>query len=377
MNAIFLWSCYISRPEPLSQHESHYLSKALEGLNDAIQCPDKIIDVIQGSCLLSLYFLSNGRVLEGSYHANAAASLCIQWGLHGGISNAPNLGFSDPVASCKLDPPNNAIEAGDRILTFWQVFNLDRCWSVVLHKPAVMPDTQSSFTSINAPWPLAIEEYESGHIDESRNFQTIQTFFEGQGSNLVGGFSTLALRVKASALLERANQLSMNWDHRLAPSTAFTDDFQTLEHTVARFVLTLIPVQQLEAARADVKHAFITTHTLAHTAILHLYYPFGTQDPASYEKCLRAARSIVTIIKHLSDVDFDFLDPIVGPCWVTAADTLIRELDTIEVSWPLMNTGDVRAEIGTVLYALTSLGARFPLLGFSVAKVQKRLADMI
>ena len=80
-------------------------------------------------------------------------------------------------------------------------------------------------------------------MDESRNFQTIQTFFEGQGSNLVGGFSTLAFRVKASALLERANQLSMNWDHRkladrlrvlyislptigLAPSTAFTDDFQ-------------------------------------------------------------------------------------------------------------------------------------------------------
>jgi hypothetical protein len=51
-------------------------------------------------------------------------------------------------------------------------------------------------------------------MDEGSNFQTIQTFFEGQGSNLVGGFSTLALRVKGSALIERANQLSMNWDHR-------------------------------------------------------------------------------------------------------------------------------------------------------------------
>lgn len=169
-----------------------------------------------------------------------------------------------------------------------------------------------------------------GRIDDSRNFQTIQTFFEGQGSNLVGGFSTLALRVKASALLERANQLSMNWDHRkqrilltyivcllikgigLAPSTAFTDDFQTLEHTITRFIPTLIPVQQLDAARLEDKHAFLVSHTLAHTAILHLYYPFGTQDPPSYEKCLRAARSIVTIIKHLSDIDFDFLDPIIA-----------------------------------------------------------------
>lgn len=167
-----------------------------------------------------------------------------------------------------------------------------------------------------------------GHMDDSRNFQTIQTFFEGQGSNLVGGFSALALRVKASALLERANQLSMNWDHRehkcyftnclliyrigLAPLTAFTDDFQTLEHTITRFIPTLIPVQQLDAARPEDRHTFLVSHTLAHTAILHLYYPFGTQDPPSYEKCLRAARSIVTIIKHLLDIDFDFLDPIIG-----------------------------------------------------------------
>ena len=98
----------------------------------------------------------------------------------------------------------------------------------------------------------------------------------------------------------------------LAPSTAFTDDFQNLEHTITRFVPTLIPVQQLDATTPQVKHAFLTNHTLAHAAIIHLYYPFGTEDPASYEKCLRAARSIVTVIKHLSEVDFDFLDPIIG-----------------------------------------------------------------
>src|SRR4051794_23647565 len=26
INAIFLWSCYMSRPSPLSQHEPHYLA---------------------------------------------------------------------------------------------------------------------------------------------------------------------------------------------------------------------------------------------------------------------------------------------------------------------------------------------------------------
>ena len=161
MNAIFLWSCFLSRPGPLSQSESHYLSRALTSLHEGVQQVNKIIDVIQGSCLLSLYLLACGRVLEGCYHASAAASLCMQWNLHGGISNVPTLRFSDPVASCKLEPPKDAIEAGERILTFWQTFNLDRCWSVIMHKPAVMPDTQSGYTSINTPWPLTIEDYEA------------------------------------------------------------------------------------------------------------------------------------------------------------------------------------------------------------------------
>lgn len=57
-------------------------------------------------------------------------------------------------------------------------------------------------------------------------------------------------------------------------------------------------------------------------------------------------------------------------------DTLIRELNLIETSWPPVNSAEVRNEIGTLLYAMTSLSSRFPLLGYSVAKVQKRLSGL-
>lgn len=56
-------------------------------------------------------------------------------------------------------------------------------------------------------------------------------------------------------------------------------------------------------------------------------------------------------------------DPNMQPCWIAAADTLVRELNGMEVSWPLLNTGEVRAEISTVLYALTNVGSKFSLLG--------------
>ena len=40
----------------------------------------------------------------------------------------------------------------------------------------------------------------------------------------------------------------------------------------------------------------------------------------------------------------------------------MRELSNREASWPLIDTRDVRAELGVILFAMNALGARFPLL---------------
>lgn len=168
-----------------------------------------------------------------------------------------------------------------------------------------------------------------GQIDDFHSFSTMRTFFDGRVSNLGGCFSPLALRVKASALFHHAHQLASNWDQRrrldpacylqpsddyaaLSLSNAFMDDFQTLEHTIACFHSTLIPVHQLDATVPNDKHGYITIHTLAHVAIIHLYYPLGHEDPAAYEKCLRAARCCVSITKSITEPDYELLDPILG-----------------------------------------------------------------
>lgn len=57
-------------------------------------------------------------------------------------------------------------------------------------------------------------------------------------------------------------------------------------------------------------------------------------------------------------------------------DTLIRELNLIETSWPIVDSAEIRNEIGSLLYAMTSLGSRYPLLGYTAAKVQKRLSGL-
>jgi hypothetical protein len=163
MNAIYLWACFVSRPEPLCQHEDHYLELALKEIPDALRGADNIIDIIQASCLLSLYFLANGRHMEGGYHASAAASLAMQSGLGDRETHIPQIyGYVETGESFELKPPRSDIRTGERILTFWQVYNLDRCWSVILHKPAVIPDNMYPIT---CPWPQSISEYETVCMD--------------------------------------------------------------------------------------------------------------------------------------------------------------------------------------------------------------------
>ena len=168
MNAIYLWACYLSRPQSLGQHEPLYLARSLDFLNEALQNSNKVIDIIQGCCLLSLYLLTNGRLLEGSYHASIAASLAMQWGLHRQVSEEPDTGVCLD-SSFKLPPPADAIERGERILAFWQVFILDRCWSVVLQRPSTIQDGRDMLTSITLPWPQDMQDYEAVRMHRARH----------------------------------------------------------------------------------------------------------------------------------------------------------------------------------------------------------------
>lgn len=235
MNAIYLWACYLSRPGQLSEHEAIYLSRAVRALNDAVEYPTKIVDLIQGSCLLSVYYLSNGQLFQGNFYATTAASLAAHCGLHQIHSDdlTPHANGVEWNPPFTLELPKDAVEQGERILTFWQVFNLDRCWSVALHRPAVLSDNNHRWTRISTPWPQRMEDYEAvsahrchvgvaakvthsfyqGEIDVTTDFATICALFKHQSENL-GNFSTLALRTKVSALFESANRIASGWNAR-------------------------------------------------------------------------------------------------------------------------------------------------------------------
>jgi hypothetical protein len=374
MNAIFLWACYFSRTPSLNQHEPLYLSRATETFHDWLRAPTKVVDVIQGCCLLSQYFLVNGRIMEGSHYASTAASLALQWGLHRQGSEQRELGMTLEGTST-LPPAQDAIERGERILAFWQVFCLDRCWSAALHRPSLISDGPGGLSSIIVPWPQDIVEYQVENFSDLAHLNTVQAFLahQIQVPVLAGGFSNFALRAKASALFDLAAKVASAWNASGVALTQLSEqETLAVEDSINRFTTSVIPVHQMGAVHASDRHNLIVVHSLVQAALIRLYYLRGEVDQLWNEKCLLAARGMLLVIGQVSDIDIEFLDPIVGCCWASAADVFIREIAQVE-SWSPMASNEFGSHVGTITAALSRLSIMFPLAGFLTTRLQSSL----
>jgi hypothetical protein len=89
-------------------------------------------------------------------------------------------------------------------------------------------------------------------------------------------------------------------------------DTLAVEDSINRFIVGLIPVHQIGALHASDKHNMIVVHTLAQAALIRLFYLRAEVDQLWSEKCILAARGMLLIISQVSDMDIEFLDPIVG-----------------------------------------------------------------
>lgn len=89
-------------------------------------------------------------------------------------------------------------------------------------------------------------------------------------------------------------------------------DTLAVEDSINRFIVSLIPVHQIGALHASDKLNMIVVHTLAQAALIRLFYLRAEVDQLWSEKCILAARGMLLIIGQVSDMDIEFLDPIVG-----------------------------------------------------------------
>ncbi|KAJ7118890.1 hypothetical protein C8R44DRAFT_789556 [Mycena epipterygia] len=374
MNAIYLLACHFARSPYCSEIESVFFTRALHEITVALDNSDRLVDVVQASCLLAVYLYINCRALEGYCHSFSAARLAVGLGLHQlrPLSDDPHLAYSEEITPIPIPPARDRAEVGDRIAAFWQVFMVDRCWSVASGLPIALPDGDCPQVRIKTPWPTTsgVLEHDMPIISETN---TISGLFEPQPmlSLETDAMFMPALRAKAATLYERT--------YRLASTTKKNDAYWADHHSAGlalqRFALNLPVFVGYEAWRTQtplIDVDLFAVHTMMHVATLHLY------KDALGRETLHAGNSVLALIRQLNDGDYEYLDPILSACWSTVARTYVRMMgiagQQIEAT-TMYTIGVIEQELEIILNAMKTLSAFFPLSGDHAMKIEQEAAQ--
>ncbi|KAJ7684465.1 hypothetical protein DFH06DRAFT_968843 [Mycena polygramma] len=365
MNAIYLLACHFARSPYCTEIEHVFFTRALHEITVALDNSDRLVDVVQASCLLSVYLYVNCRALEGYTHSFSAARLAVGLGLHQ-IRPLPPAGedlqlrYSEDITPIPIPPARDRSEVADRIAAFWQVFMVDRCWSVASGLPVALPDGDCPQVRIRTPWPTPDMELDVPGFGETST-TTVSSLFEYQPmlSLETDAMYMPSLRAKATALYERT--------YRLASSTKKDDahwaDHHAAELALQRFVLNLPAFVGYEAWRTQapvIDVDLFAVHTMVNVATLHLY-----KDAPGHET-FHAGNAILTLIRQLNDGDYEYLDPILSACWSTVARTYVRMMSPagqqLEAT-TMYPIAIIEQELEVIVNAMKTLSAFFPLSG--------------
>ncbi|GJE88002.1 C6 transcription factor domain-containing protein [Phanerochaete sordida] len=373
LDAMYLMACYFSQMPPAQ--EGHYLQRALTGISSSLQDSDRLIQIVQASCLIAIYFFSRGRTLEGYYHSSTAARLAVSLGLHQIKSEEWYRLQFDPAAvqqpaflafksSLQLPPPKDSVEHAERVAAFWQVFQVDRAWSVASGLPAALPDDDNSPRArVETTWPTAISDS-----------QDILEYMQPT-SFIANAKLNPGLRAKATTLFERS--------YRLAAKTMDNDDLfwrqqNSLDLELIQFGANMpqlsSSVYQDQLSRNDLE--LVSIHTLLHASTIHLHRDLLTVSPPSYHRCVGAAEAITGMIKELNEGDYAFLNPMISTCWRAAAHVYLAVLELQQQRAPVTQAffATVNTELDALISAMRLLGGVFPLATHDAQRTQSERA---
>ncbi|KAF8061687.1 hypothetical protein FPV67DRAFT_1509934 [Lyophyllum atratum] len=355
INAMYLLACHFAHTPFYLDMEPAFFIQAQHEINAALDSSDRLADIVQASSLLAIYLYMNNRVMEGYRHTFSAVRLAIGLGLHQ-ISPATAMSgiYPQQAPLIPISLPRDNQELDDRVSAFWQIFMIDRCWSVANGLPLALPDKNTAQCRILTPWPTGLEAANWHDNGFQPPVQTVQSFLDG-----IDHLGTLeqfmpALKAKAAALYELTSRSKNGSD----PSDW---GYCFAEAAVQRFSST-IPSLPFD-------RDYFMVQTMIYTSFVHL------QRHVLFDgRALKAGNSIVRLICQLSDADWQYLDPIVSVCWLSVAEMLMRAVASAKVdTFP----GDVSnivsvccSGLDVLANALHTFGAYSPLSGDLALKVE-------
>ncbi|KAL5512593.1 hypothetical protein ACEPAG_3246 [Sanghuangporus baumii] len=358
-SAIALWALRIMGPNAEHDaHESHLLNVSRDSLSagHSSAVSRHRMQAIQAEILLALYLFNDARIMEGRYHLVAAGTGVLACGLHRISDHRRNPTSSIPLSGVGeilvLDPPQDAIELGERINLFWSVYALDRCWSVVLGSAPVLPDHPISGATVRSPMPLHLDICNNLSINEimGSGELSVCAFFDGSAdfSIFEHPSSSVVAFVVATALFEGATRAAA--DHLAHGMWHIKTDYEVIERlgqSIVKFNRELgeryressstmpRPLPADDGTKHD-EHTRVFARSLGYGALIQLYYPFMGNVDAD-EQCRSAVREIVRLIR--SDLDlslghFGEIDFFLGIVWISSARVVANELAILSSASP-------------------------------------------
>ncbi|KAK7053569.1 transcriptional activator protein acu-15 [Favolaschia claudopus] len=326
LSALCMWGCRFtqsqSAPHPI-YNESAFLLYTLHNIPSSLSPdnnhPQRVLHGIQTHILLSLYFLAQGRSVEGIFHSNAAVDFALDAELH--------LIQSLPLPERKF----NHEAVVERIDAFWTVVLVNNYSVAAFGAPSAIEFLNMP---IDTPWPVDVDLVgvcSGREITGAIAGATVSKFLTGL---IVDGFSPLALQAKASILLECV--ISLAAQNGVEDERGENISLDSLEVLLDQFMLSLPLAGSGPALKADPgddakESRLLVTQTLTNVAIIRLHAPRINTHPESRTKYMTAAMSVIHIMTT-TDLARHAGDPILGVLWATVGQVFVTELGSMDSS---------------------------------------------
>ncbi|KAH7878788.1 uncharacterized protein C8R40DRAFT_675847 [Lentinula edodes] len=370
LSTVYLWGIHLSPQTQREDLEHTLLMRALRDtasdLSTSNPHPNRFMHTIQAETLLGYYFFRNGNILEAKRHASSAASLALGCGLNTLRSSHEQQQWSPNI---NLPPSQDAIEEGERINAFWAVFTLYQDVAVTVDSPrSVCGIFDAPGCQIDTPWPLDMDMYKK-NILPPRSSMTIHEFLNHiqQSVNEHQPASATSMITKASLLLHQASFVAEQYDPNMPTSETQTlfATFKSVQQLISSLQSQLSPLEKLDHQNQNLSalREIHLAHSLIHGSIIRLNEIFSDSNADCRQYCVKSAQAMI----HGGGFDvaeFGCVNPIMGPLWTLACQTLVQEIirlrflrtGEIHGSWPyFLSQSSEPASISSLSYRQENL----------------------
>ncbi|KAH7333969.1 hypothetical protein B0J17DRAFT_120451 [Rhizoctonia solani] len=331
---IYSFAAFLSEDPQLQADLPHFLERARRNLEKSYAKGDRLFDYVRGQTLYASIMCMSGKIHQGAMATVSACHAAMVCGLHK-ISSpvmTPTAQHQErsphnirPVRF-QLEPATSPREHGERIAAFWQLILLDHSIATTSGIPATFSENGDERSRVETVFPRPLEEYINGKANEVPCATLADIFTSRVIPNPAD--TIITMQVKATALMERAVRLAINWDYTehtsATNSSKYYEEYivtlQAIEHFES-YLPGLRPQEgngaesQLTLTSSGLVFERLFPHFVIWNAKIQLYNIFeGTQTSAREER-LKSARDIKNLTTLLTDEEMAHLDmlPRVSP----------------------------------------------------------------